>query len=187
MVWFSLDLAQSLSQSNIVTENITIDNPLFWVLVLSAVGFLFFVVFVFFSNRSLPYHKVPLFTASEGEFLRVLQSTVGDRYFIFGKVRIADLVLPRKTLILSNYKKHFYPISSKHLDFVLIDKKTLLPVVAIELNDKSHQRRDRKKRDIFVKSVCLSAELPLAWIEVKKKYTHREIIDSIAEARDMIK
>jgi very-short-patch-repair endonuclease len=44
----------------------------------------------------------------------------------------------------------FNRVSSKHVDFVLCDPSTLAPVVAIELDDSTHYRRDRADRDAFV-------------------------------------
>ena len=51
-------------------------------------------------------------------------------------------------------------IDRKQVDFLLGEPKTLRPKVAIELDDRSHEREDRQKRDPFVDRVFAAANLP---------------------------
>ena len=48
--------------------------------------------------------------------------------------------------------------TAKHLDFVICNKD-LAPVVAIELDDASHDAEDREERDDFVDAVLRAGEL----------------------------
>ena len=126
-------------------------------------------------RERLHYEKVALFTSAEKKFLNVLDQAVGSEFRIYGKVRIADTILPKRTLSRKNWNRHFFQISSKHFDYVLCDKRSMDPVCVIELNDRSHQRRERIKRDQLVEKACRSANLPLIWIPVQKDYESREI------------
>ena len=95
-------------------------------------------------------------------------------------VRVADVIKPKKTL--DNKQKHilFRKTSQKHFDFVLCDPISLEPLCVIELNDKSHQRKDRKERDKFLATACHSANLPLHFVPVSKQYDTAAIESYIA-------
>jgi hypothetical protein len=138
---------------------------------------LFFLILLLWLNRrgKLHYEKVALFTPAEKEFLNVLDQTVGKEFRIYGKVRIADTILPKRTLSRKNWNRHFFQISSKHFDYVLCDKRSMDPICVIELNDRSHQKKERIKRDQLVEKACRSANLPLIWIPVQREYDKREI------------
>lgn len=55
----------------------------------------------------------------------------------------------------------FNKIKAKHVDFVLCDSIQIQPLLAIELDDRSHQRKDRQDRDIFVDKAFRSAGVPI--------------------------
>jgi hypothetical protein len=47
----------------------------------------------------------------------------------------------------------------------------------MELDDKSHQRKDRQERDIFVDGVFRAAGLPLVHVPVRRAYNIDDILD----------
>jgi len=53
-------------------------------------------------------------------------------------------------------------IDRKHVDFLLCDPATMRPLLGVELDDASHQRRDREQRDRLMEQAFAAAELPLA-------------------------
>ena len=125
---------------------------------------------------SHPYQaKGCLLTAAERSFLGVLDKTVGDNARIFSQVRIADVLSVRKDLSRSDWQTAQNKINSKHVDFVICDPSTLSLLCAIELNDKSHEKRKRIERDEFVESAFKAANIPLIWIKAKKGYSVDEI------------
>ena len=73
-------------------------------------------------------------------------------YTIFSKVRLLDLLEPVSG---KNYKSYFYKVQAKHVDFVLLDKKLVARCI-IELDDSSHDEKDRKERDSFVDKAVTS-------------------------------
>ena len=95
-----------------------------------------------------------LFTYNEKDAYRKLK-TVTDKYglTLLAKVRLFDLVEPVKNN--PKYKTYLYKIQSKHVDFVICDDK-LVARCMIELDDSSHERPDRQKRDQFVDEVLSS-------------------------------
>lgn len=128
------------------------------------------------------YRKVELFSPAEKHFLKALDKAVSSEFRILGKVRIADVILPVKGLSNKEYNKSFWKISSKHIDYILLDRDTLDTVCVIELNDRSHKRKDRIKRDAFVDKAFKSAKIPLVWFSAKREYDITEIKNTINNA-----
>ena len=109
---------------------------------------------------TLPYkRKEWLLSKAERSFFGVLQGVLASEQLIFVKVRLADLIyIPRGT---PSRQAAFNRIQSKHIDFVLCEKSSVRPLLAIELDDSSHARSDRSARDRFVDSALDVAGLPL--------------------------
>ena len=59
-----------------------------------------------------------------------------------------------------NWKAAFSRINGKSVDF-LICTNNMKPLIAIELDDSTHDQPDRKNRDEFVNSIIMSANMPL--------------------------
>lgn len=133
--------------------------------------------------NNFPYIKnEQLFSAAERFFLGVLEQALGADYKIFGKVRVADVISVKSMSDRSAWQRAFNRISAKHFDFVLCSKNDLAVVAAIELDDQSHQRRSRQKRDNFILRVCAAAGLPSVQIPAQRAYTISEIRTQIYSA-----
>jgi hypothetical protein len=79
------------------------------------------------------YRKLgTLFSPAERSFLGVLNQAVGENILIFGKVRVADVIAPRKGMSRSDWQKSFNKISGKHFDFILCNKGDLSVICAVE-------------------------------------------------------
>jgi hypothetical protein len=128
-----------------------------------------------------PYRKIDvLFTPAERSFLGVLNQAVGENAQIFGKVRVADVIAPKKGMPRSDWQKAFNKISGKHFDFLLCDKDNLSVLCAIELNDRSHNSKKRKDRDTFLEGTCESANVPLVQLAARATYNIKEVQNSLA-------
>lgn len=103
----------------------------------------------------LPYRKKFLLTKNEYWFYKNLKK-IADKYgyAILAKIRFADLVEVNGEAVKSEYMKYFGKIKAKHIDFILCKKENLYPELLIELNDNSHKKEDRIKRDEFVKKIA---------------------------------
>jgi uncharacterized protein DUF2726 len=120
----------------------------------------------------LPYAKKNyVFSAAERSFYEILRRLVTD-YVVFAKMRLCDLVYVTKDS--GSWQTNFNRINRKHLDFVICNKD-LAPVVAIELDDASHDAEDREERDDFVDAVLRAASLPLVRIRAKRSYVLDEL------------
>jgi len=134
------------------------------------------------SNNNLPYRaKDYFFSKAERSFYLVLQQAVDlNHYEIFAKVRLADLLwLPKGTTKRQSFQNR---IQSKHVDFIICDRKQYRPLLAIELDDSSHQQPTRKDRDAFVDAAFMQAGLPLLHIPAQKNYNTRGLATQIAQA-----
>jgi len=131
-------------------------------------------------DRSFPYDRIErLFTPAERSFLGVLEEVLAKDYAILGKVRLADIIRPRKGLSNSERTSALNRITSKHVDFAVCDLRTRAVVGVIELDDSSHQNVSRQRRDEFVDKALLAAGVPVVHIAAQKAYQPREVRSQI--------
>jgi hypothetical protein len=121
-----------------------------------------------------------LLTPAEQRFYEALDAAIDGRLAILSKVRIADLfnVTSRKG---AARKRVFRSIASKHVDFVLAEPSDLHPVAAIELDDSSHERSDRRLRDRMLDELFDRAGFPLIRFRVTAKFDPRLIEAQLGE------
>lgn len=133
------------------------------------------------SPAKLPYQRKDyLLSRAERAFFGVLQQAAGAQYVIFAKVRLADLVfIPKGT---ESRQSHFNRIRSKHIDFVLCDPQAIRPLLAIELDDSSHSRPDRRGRDEFVDSALDVAGLPILHVPARASYSADQLAQDIRDS-----
>jgi hypothetical protein len=129
-----------------------------------------------------PYETQALFSPAERSFLGVLDQAVGEDYRVFGKVRVADVVGPRRGMDNSSRQKALNRVSAKHFDFVLCAKTDLAVVCAIELDDQSHQERKRQARDAFLVGLCQAVSLPLIQVPARHAYSVQELRTAVLSA-----
>ena len=92
-----------------------------------------------------PYKLIAsLLTRTEKVFFIALRVAAGKRYAVFPKVRLLDLC---RNLDGWTDTAAFNHVSQKHVDFVLCDPDTFRPVLAVELDDRSHLRARTRARD----------------------------------------
>jgi hypothetical protein len=121
----------------------------------------------------LPYSANKyFFSAAERSFYEIIKRLVPAEHTLFAKVRLADLVHVSKAS--GSWQAHFNRINRKHVDFVLCNRD-LAPLVAIELDDSSHDGEQREARDIFVDQVLAAAALPIVHIRAKRAYAIDEL------------
>jgi hypothetical protein len=123
-----------------------------------------------------PYQRRgPLFSPAESRFFKVLERAVGDTATIYAKVRLADLVSVREEVSGRRFWQAFNAIACKHVDYVLCDPKTHEVLCVIELDDRSHEREDRRERDGFVDGVMQSAGIPILHFPTQARYQTAEV------------
>lgn len=116
----------------------------------------------------------PLCTHAELQFLDTLRTVLAPSHCVMVKVRLLDVLKPSSPAAMRR-------VSQKHVDFVVCDARTTMPLYIIELNDKSHARPDRAARDQFVERALLGAGIPILWQRAQSQYEPRELQAAIAK------
>jgi hypothetical protein len=134
------------------------------------------LVLAWLSRRlaGLPYRRVdPFLSEAERSFFGVLRRVAGNNRVVFVKVRMFDLLtVPGDA---ARRQSHVNRIMSKHVDFVVCDAARLIPLVAIELDDRSHDSAARLRRDALVDRAFAAAGLPLVHVRAKRSYVTADI------------
>lgn len=130
--------------------------------------------------RQVRFHpRQYLLSRNEVAFLRVLVLLVGHRYLISCKVRLADII----NCSDADWKRgHANRIAQKHVDFVVSCARSSRIVAAIELDDLSHQRPDRRERDQFVNRLFSQMRVRLIRVPARWEYDRDGIANYFSEA-----
>ena len=127
---------------------------------------------------AFPFRRKPqLFTPVEHSFLNLIEQAMGREFRIVCRVRLNDLVSVRQTTNQKTARQALSRASSRQLDFVLVDKQDMSPVMAIDLVHSQGKEGYKAQKDWFVTGALDAAGLPHARIKVKSGYT----VDDIRE------
>lgn len=130
-----------------------------------------------------PYQsKEVLCSPAERSFLGALDKIVGERYRIFAKVRLADIIDVQRGLSASARQSAFNRISRKHLDLVICNARDLSIVGAIELDDKSHLKKGRRERDQFLDKALEAAGVSMLRVKAQSTYSIKEVSSDLDSA-----
>ena len=130
--------------------------------------------------EGLPYRlQKDFLSPAELTFYKVMHLAVGDAFAICPKVKLADI------FYVANQNDNYglvNKIARKHIDFLLCDIATMKPLLGVELDDKSHDRKSRLERDFFVEDVFEAARFPLARVFVQPSYNPNDLREYLFEA-----
>jgi very-short-patch-repair endonuclease len=120
------------------------------------------------------YQKQKFFmTKTEHECYKVLSKILGDRFYLFAQVHLSTIVDHK--VKGQSWKGAFSHINQKSVDFVVCSKDYISPVLAIELDDSTHGRPDRQRRDVEVERILEDAGVPLLRIENRERFNSEEL------------
>lgn len=119
-------------------------------------------------------------TRTEAKFCNVLLRCVPSHVGICPKVRIGDIVQVVDGLSWVARRTAQNHIFQKHVDFVLCDMTSYSVLAVVELDDPSHERADRQRRDELVDSVLFDAGLPFLHVTTKPVYDEPDLTAAIA-------
>lgn len=106
------------------------------------------------TDYSQSYQRKYLLTKNEYREYMTLRKIAAEKDLIIcPKVRLLDIIEPRKGE--KDYKTLFFKVQAKHVDFVICDKDLRIKAV-LELDDNSHDQKDRQDRDAFVDQILTS-------------------------------
>lgn len=126
-----------------------------------------------------------LMTPREQHFFRaLLRHTSRKRWLLCPQVRVADIatlsphIRPRSR----TWWQLFRMASQWHCDVVIVDIHTFAIIGAVELDDASHQKKHRIRRDILLEEVLRQAGIPVRTVS-QYKIMHDKVI--IADGRNI--
>lgn len=141
------------------------------IILLAVAGFSVWIIL----RRPLPYVRNERFlTPSEKKFYFLLRERTPEEIMICPKVRLADILAVENGN--KHYMTHFNKISQKHVDFVLCDASDMEILCAVELDDSSHELKDRKKRDKFVNRAFEAAGVDIIHIPLKSEFDDEDFL-----------
>lgn len=98
--------------------------------------------------------KDSLLSAPEYDFLCLLRGIVDlKRCEILPQISLNAVITKHN----ASYRNELFRLA----DFCIADSATFEPLLLIELNDKSHERDDRRLRDEKVRAICDAAKMPI--------------------------
>ena len=126
-------------------------------------------------RRPLPYIINEKFlTPSEKEFYFLLRDHTPPEIVICPKVRLADILAV--DCDEKKYMMHFNKIARKHVDFLLCDASDMQMLCAVELDDSSHELKERQERDKFVNRAFAAAGLDIIHIPLKSEFEDEDFL-----------
>lgn len=114
-----------------------------------------------------------LMSRAEHEIFDILVDITKDQYYVFPQIHLPT-ILDNK-VVGQNWKGAFRHIDEKSVDFVVCDKAYIKPLLAIELDDRTHERDSRKIRDGEVERILSNANLPLLRFDNNGIFNKEEI------------
>ncbi len=118
-------------------------------------------------------------SAAEISFYHVLRSTLALDVTIVIKPRLSDILFVRQPHINQGARNR---IDRKHVDFLLCETATMTPRLVVELDDRSHQKKDRQERDALVDGALKAAGLPILHVRAAKGYVPQDLFAQIQHA-----
>jgi hypothetical protein len=144
------------------------------------------IIVRFLDNRKKPieldniYNKKEfLLTIPERQFFENLQKLLPANYICFPQMVVANVLSVK--IKAKDYRKYRSKIDKKTIDFVIFEKEYLKPVLAIEYDDKSHERSSRRKRDSFINKALEQANLDIVHIKYGQNNLEEAVNTEIIE------
>lgn len=103
--------------------------------------------------------KESFMSAPERELYARLLRVIGGDFAVFPQVALVSLI---DKVNFGSYRNELFRI----VDFALCDRFNLKPVLIIELNDASHKREERARRDEKVRCIAARAGLNILTLEL---------------------
>lgn len=114
--------------------------------------------------------KAQLFSPVEHQFLEMIEKAVGDEFRVMSRVKLTDLLALRRNTNKKLAKSALIRAGGKQLDFVLVDKVNMTPVLALDLVHSLGKEGHKTTRDFFVTGSLDSAGIPHARIKARHGY-----------------
>lgn len=119
--------------------------------------------------------KQSLITPTENLYYRAIIEALPEGYLIFPQINLAAIIEKSES---SKYRSELF----RNVDFLITDD-TYKPKIVIEINDRTHHLKERRKRDKKVREICAEANIPIInlWTSygVDQSYIKKKIEDTL--------
>jgi len=121
-----------------------------------------------------------IMTKAENDFFDVLNQAAGGEYYVFPQVHLSSILDHR--VKGQNWQHALRCINQKSVDYVLCDKTYRRPLLAIELDDWSHEAEARRERDVNVEHMLQEAGIPLLRLKDVRQMGRGDVAQRIRSA-----
>lgn len=138
------------------------DNFITLTIFIALIGFILYLLAPLFASSSLYRPRGHLLTKTETRSYKSIKPLVVSLGLdLMCQVRIADVLSVKGNGKSKRWWNAFKKISSKHVDFVVVNPSNFKIICAIEIDDRSHNKKKVKERDAFVNRAFKTAGVPL--------------------------
>ncbi len=123
--------------------------------------------------------KKYMMTKREGEFFLRLNNIFGAKCYVVPQVMLSSLFDAKRNG--QSTMGAWAHINRKSVDYALLSKNDLSIICAIELDDYTHDRENRKARDEEVERIFRETKLPLVRFRNISKLTDQDILKRIVD------
>jgi len=133
------------------------------------------------ADTILIQRKSRMLTIAERNLFDCLVDALSEKYFVFAKVGIKDIVEASSSATPFDVKYINKELNGSYFDFVLCKQSdmSIFAVVEVEHSERSrHKRKNSRKlkqRDKLINRVCNSANLKLFYFDVRQDYKSMDI------------
>ena len=128
-------------------------------------------------EASLSYERADtLISPTQQSILFLLEEALDERYSVFSKIRLQDVVRVNPDLSPGQHKAAMKRLTSEPLDLVICEKKNATILGVILLNgQEAPPEKGHVRRETDTESVLAVAGIPIVHIDASKAYTLDEI------------
>jgi hypothetical protein len=128
-------------------------------------------------EASLPYERTDtLISPTQQSILFLLEEALDERYSVFSKIRLQDVVRVNPDLSPGQHKAAMKRLTSEPLDLVICEKKNAAILGVVLLNgQEAPPENGHVRRETDTESVLAVAGIPVVHVDASKAYTLDEI------------
>ena len=128
-------------------------------------------------EASLPYERADtLISPTQQSILFLLEEALDERYSVFSKIRLQDVVRVNPDLSPGQHKAAMKRLTSEPLDLVICEKKNAAILGVVLLNGpEAPPENGYVRRETDIESVLAVAGIPVVHIDASRAYTLDEI------------
>lgn len=115
---------------------------------------------------------------AEISFYHVMCGCLTPDVTIVIKPRLGDILFVRQP---DHNQGAWNKINQKNVDFLLCETASMKPRLVVELDDSSHQKKNREDRDAFVDGALQAAGLPILHVKAARAYAPQELFQQITQ------